>query len=79
MTGKVQRIMGYGLFLDLAGGLRAMLHVDEVAVKPGEEGREPNVRAMFKEGEELTVRAACAGCPRLSCSTHAHARCPWQR
>ena len=57
VTGKVGRIMGWGLFMDLEGGLRAMLHVDEVAVKPGEEGRDPNVRAMFKEGDELKVRA----------------------
>ena len=68
VSGKVSRIMGYGLFLDLEGGLRAMLHVDEVATKPGEEGREPNVRAMFKEGDELKVRRLCcyfiAGCVR---------------
>ena len=56
VTGKVTRIVGYGVFLDLDKGGRAMLHVDEVAVKPEDEGKEPNVRALFKEGDALTVR-----------------------
>ncbi len=63
VTGKVSRVVGYGVFLDLDGGKgRALLHVDEVAVKDEDAGREPNVRALFKEGDELAVRpCACLG------------------
>lgn len=46
---------------------RALLHVDEVAVKDEDAGREPNVKAMFKEGDAITVRG-CAflwGCRQL--------------
>ena len=43
---------------------RALLHVDEVAVKDEDAGREPNVKAMFKEGDAITVRARLPPCCR---------------
>ena len=56
VTGKVQRLAGYGVFVELENNVRGLLHVDEVAVPEGDTSREPNIRAMFSEGDEVKVR-----------------------
>ena len=56
VTGKVNRTAAFGVFVDLENNIRGLLHVDEVVVPEGDKSREPNLRAMFSEGEEVKVR-----------------------
>ncbi|KAK9914903.1 hypothetical protein WJX75_002062 [Coccomyxa subellipsoidea] len=56
ITGKVSRTAGWGVFVDLENNIRGLLHADEVAVPEGGGGRDPNIRAMFSEGDEIKVR-----------------------
>lgn len=56
VTGKVNRTAAYGVFVDLENNIRGLLHVDEVTIAEGDSSREPNLRAMFSEGEEIKVR-----------------------
>lgn len=58
VTGKVNRTAAYGVFVDLENNIRGLLHVDEVAIPEGDSSREPNLRAMFSEGEAIKVRLA---------------------
>lgn len=56
VTGKVTRTAGFGVFLEFGEGLRGLLHVDEMVVPGDENGREPNVQALFNVGDEVKVR-----------------------
>ncbi len=54
LTGKVDALTNYGVFVKVNDDLRALLHQDEVATK---DGRDPDIRAMFNVGEDIKVRS----------------------
>lgn len=60
ITGKVDALTNYGVFVKVNDDLRALLHQDEVATK---DGRDPDIRAMFNVGEDIKVRGGLAPTP----------------
>ena len=53
LTGKVDAVTNFGVFVKVNDDLRALLHQDEVVTK---DGRDPDIRAMFNVGEDIKVR-----------------------
>ena len=54
ITGRVDALTNYGVFVKVNDDLRALLHQDEVTSK---DGRDPDIRAMFNVGDEIKVRS----------------------
>ncbi len=52
LTGKVDAVTNFGVFVKVNDDLRALLHQDEVVTK---DGRDPDIRAMFNVGEDIKV------------------------
>ena len=59
ITGKVEGVQNFGVFVQVSEDVRGMLHQAEVATP---DSREPNMRAMFNIGDEIKVPAASLAC-----------------
>ena len=53
ITGKVDALTNFGVFVKVNDDLRALLHQDEITSK---DGRDPDIRAMFNVGDDIKVR-----------------------
>ena len=51
VTGTVESIRDYGAFVKLADGVSGLLHISQISA-----ARVKNVRAVLKEGDEVTAR-----------------------
>jgi ribosomal protein S1 len=52
ITGKVEGVQNFGVFVQVSEDVRGMLHQAEVATP---DSREPNMRAMFNVGDDIKV------------------------
>ena len=48
--GKVKKIMDYGMFVEMPGGIDALLHISKVSKQ-----RTQNLRDLYKEGDKIDV------------------------
>jgi len=49
-TGRIKRVVDYGLFVEMPGGNDALLHVSKIAPE-----RMENLAERYREGEEIEV------------------------
>jgi len=65
VTGKVARVLPYGAFIVVQEGVEGLLHQSEVATTE----LEPNLKAMFKEDQEVEVRVISVDNNKVSLTT----------
>ncbi len=71
LTGKVETIKDYGVFVDLENGLSGLLHVSQISHQ-----RVKNPEAVFKIGDEVEVKVIAIKDGKLSLSKKALEEAP---